>query len=135
MAEQDYEDNKNTIKGKIYEMDDVKEYDSGYKKRDILIEYNNREFDGKKYSDIVKMKAEKQLVDQLNLLSVGDEVEVGWVLTGRMWQPQDRDTPINLTSAKILWINKLNVVPTTTGQAVKNQASEMQQEVPDDLPF
>lgn len=128
------------IKGKIYSFGELKDgFDNGYKKRDIFVEYNAREYDGKNYSDIIKMKTEKQRTDSLSMYSVGDEIKVGFTLTGRMWNPpDDPKKEVNFTDVKVIWMEKLNAVQKTEPQAatdINNESMGGSIDDDDTLPF
>jgi hypothetical protein len=128
--------------GKIYKLGELKEFEGGFKKQDIFIECSFREYEGKEYSEIVRFKVEKRVVDDLAILGVGDEVLIRWVWNGRMWTPpDDPNKEVNFTEPKILSIQKTNVQPKTEAQAVNETVDAATNELfppdnePDDLPF
>ena len=129
-----------TLEGNVYSLGEIKEFKNDFKKREVLIE-TKREYSGKEYSEVIKVIADGKRVDTTMLLSVGDMVEVGYVLSGRMWTSSDGNE-VNFTEVKAIWIEKKTVIasaPSQPAQAAQQQtASQTVSTVPvedDDLPF
>jgi len=129
-----------TLEGNVYSLGEIKEFKNDFKKREVLIE-TKREYSGKEYSEVIKVIADGKRVDTTMLLSVGDMVEIGYVLSGRMWTSPDGNE-VNFTEVKAIWIEKKTVIasaPSQPAQAAQQQtASQTVSTVPvedDDLPF
>jgi len=124
------------VKGKVYQVGELKVLKNDFKKQEFLVE-RKKEWNGKEFSDIIKFVALGNATDSVSILSIGDDVEVGFDLSGRMWDSPDKG-PINFTEAKAIYINKLNVVasidPNETSSAQSQSAASNAVEE-DDLPF
>ena len=130
------------VEGKIYRMLELKDnFESGYKKRDILVEVPDGEYNGKARSQILKFTTDKQRTDALNMMAEGDSVQIGYVPKGRMWTPPGENKELNFTDLYVVWIQQANAVPTTPQQASSNVVNQAMNDVPvvsdeyDSLPF
>jgi hypothetical protein len=137
MAEGNKE-NKFEIEGKVYAFGEQKDFPSGYYKRDLLVEIT-KTYNEKTFTDIVKIVCDKERVDSLNVLSVGDMVNAGFSLSGRMWKPEDGEER-NFTDLKAIWIQKIGGAPQTdpaksSAAEVNDIASSIEDEDMDPLPF
>jgi hypothetical protein len=131
-------DNKFEIEGKIFGFGEQKDFPSGYYKRDLLVEIT-KTYKEKTFTDIVKIVCDKERVDSLNVLSVGDMVNVGFSLSGRMWKPEDGEER-NFTDLKAIWIQKIGGAPQTDPSSVsEEEVKELVSSIGDDdldpLPF
>lgn len=127
-------DNKYELEGKVYAFGELKEFESGYKKRDLLVEVS-REYNDKVYTDIIRVVTDRNRVDSLSVLSVGDQVQVGFSLSGRMWKKDEASEERNFTDLKAIWVQKIGGSPQVdpTVSAPQN-VSDLEEDV-DDLPF
>jgi hypothetical protein len=131
-------DNKFEIEGKVFGFGELKMFESGYQKRDLLLEVT-KEYNEKTYTDIVKFVCDKQRVDSLNILSIGDTVNIGFSLSGRMWKPEGGEER-NFTDLKAIWIQKIGGAPQTNPSSVSDEeVKELVSSIGDDdmepLPF
>ena len=123
------------LTGVIHTIGDVNTYGNDFRKQELLVETEEREHEGKKYSEIVKLIVTGKMLDQIPMYSIGEQVKVGFALGGRMWQSPDKG-PVNFTELKLTWIQKEGVQPQPQAQqvdtVVENVCATVEE---DDLPF
>ena len=72
----------NLIRGEVHLLDETKEYgDKGFKKRMLVLSQD----DGS-YTNFIPVEFIRDSCDAANSINVGDQVEVGYKLSGRRWQ-------------------------------------------------
>jgi len=132
-------ENKFEIEGKVFKFGELKSFDSGYKKQDLLVELE-RTWEEKVYTDIVRFVVDRKNVDDLYQLNVGSEVKICFSLSGRMWDSPEKGE-INFTDLKVIWFKKIGAQPNvdpgaTSGASVKTvEADVLGDEDMDPLPF
>lgn len=77
------------IKGKMHFIGDVQNVTDKFKKRDFVIEFSETNPDYKEY---IKLECQKDRVEILDNLSIGDEVSVDFNLRGRPWTNKSGET-------------------------------------------
>jgi len=123
------------LEGTIVKIGETNPVTENFKKRDIVIESMENEYNGKVFTEVLKLEAIQQRTSELDLYSIGDNVKFGWTLSGRRYEKDGKEN--FFTSVRLIWIEKVDpVVPTqdqmtnTAVDAVTNKVAE-----DDDLPF
>ena len=113
------------ITGKIKLINDTEKYDSGFRKREVVITTNGE------YPEHIKVEFIQDKCDVLNNYKVGDEVNVGINLKGREWINPQKETVYFNT------IQGWRIKEAGDNEAAQKKASIEAQTVSanDDLPF
>lgn len=130
------------ISGRIYKIGETQQITEKFKKRDLMIEY--QETDNSQIQTL-QFQMVNNLVDLVNDLSQGDEVNITFSLRGKEYVRKDGTSTVfnNLDISKITARNpkKQNstTAPTTTTKSEKKQSTTKKAEedkvADDDLPF
>lgn len=111
------------LSGKIFRIDEVRHFKNDFRKRLYFVE-TKREYNGKEYSDIIKLVADGKRCDAIEALSIGQDVEVGFTLTGRMWKPADKDEEINFTELKTVWVQGVGSTGVHSPEETSNNTAQ-----------
>ena len=116
------------ITGHLYKIFPKVTFESGFEKREFVIEKHTEGRDGMKYKDLIKFEATKSWIGQMENIGLGSEVKVHFTLGGKEWTPADAKEPryINYLRA---W--KIEVIE-NTNQDIKTEAKA---ESADDFDF
>lgn len=76
-----------TRRGTVYEVFPEVRFDSGFYKREFILEVNSTGKDGMDYKDFLRFETTKSFTSMLESVSKGDVVDVSFTLGGRIWQP------------------------------------------------
>ena len=60
-------------------------FPSGFSKRSFVLEVNSQQGDGQVYKDFLEFETLKTFTSIVDLIKVGDDVEVEFTLGGRLW--------------------------------------------------
>ena len=72
-----------TVRGQVHLIEDTKTYGQrGFRKRLVVLEQNK----GPKFTNYVPVEFIQEACDSVDQLSVGDDVEISYRLSGRKWQ-------------------------------------------------
>lgn len=86
-----------TYTGQVHEIGPVQNFNSGFKKRELVCKTTRGE-----YTDYAVFTAKKDLADKLALLKPGDTVSVTFVLDGHEWDgPKGKRWFGGLTALKV----------------------------------
>jgi hypothetical protein len=82
------------IEGKILEMFPLQDgFKNNFRKREFVLEIVKKVGD-KTYTETVPFTTMNDRADRLETFSIGDEVKVGFALSGRKWSPPDKPDEI-----------------------------------------
>lgn len=117
------------IKGKVHEVGALQQVSETFKKRDLIIEYA----ENPTYPEYVRFETLQDKTALLDILNVGDEVEVSFNLRGRPWTA--KDGTVSYFNSLVLWrINRLGTASAAPSTAPPAAASAVVDET-DDMPF
>ena len=72
-----------TVRGQVHLIEDTKTYGQrGFRKRLVVLEQNK----GPKFTNYIPVEFLQEACDSVDQLSVGDDVEISYRLSGRKWQ-------------------------------------------------
>lgn len=125
------------ITGFMYKIFPKVTFDSGYEKREFVIEKHNTGRDGKVYKDLIKFEATQSWITEMDKIGVGSEVKIHFTLGGKEWTPPDATEPKYINYLRC-W--KIEVKENTNQEAdVKEKVEKEYQPIDDEedsgLPF
>lgn len=82
-------ENSFNVEGRIYLIQETKVFSEKFQKRSFVLELTSQ-WNGQMYSELVTFEATQKGVEMLDYVSVGDTVQVDFVLNGREWAPPDK---------------------------------------------
>jgi len=81
------------ITGHLYKLYPVVTFDSGFAKREFVIEKHSEGRDGKTYKDLIKFEATKSWIGEMDNIGIGSEIKVYFTLGGKEWTPPNEKEP------------------------------------------
>jgi hypothetical protein len=119
-----------SVRGVVHFIDETKTYgQKGFRKRLVVLAQDNGRF-----INYVPLEFTQDACDSVDRLSVGDEVDVQYRLSGRKWQ-KDADSEVKyFLSAEAMQFEVLQRKPEQIGESVNDQLAEASQDE-DDIPF
>lgn len=109
------------LKGKIFEISDVMEISSSFKKRELILEYA----ENPSYPEYLKFEAVQDKCALLDGLTVGSQVEVSFNFRGRPWTDK---------SGKTAYFNSLQLWKIKTLEDSKMESSILPGQTPFEIP-
>jgi hypothetical protein len=91
------------IRGKVHLIEETKSFGAkGFKKRVVVLEQENGRF-----SNYIPLEFTRDNCDSVNDLSLGDEIEVSYILNGRKWQKDSHSETKYFLSAEAVSFKKI----------------------------
>jgi hypothetical protein len=127
------------ITGHLYKLFPIVEFESGFKKREFILERNDVGRDGQTYKSLIRFECRKDWMAELDNIGLGSEIKAHFLLGGKEWTPKDSDEPkyINYLTC---W--KVDVIENTNQDLPAKEQPKKEKEVKyqkfdegDDLPF
>jgi hypothetical protein len=116
-----------TYTGQVHEIGPVQNFNSGFRKRELICKTKNGE-----YTDYAVFTAKKDIADKLALLKPGDAVKVVFVLDGHEWEgPKGKRWFGGLSALKV---DPDGIVGDLTPSLVDSTEQAVESD-PADLPF
>lgn len=107
------------VEGKVHVIEETKTYgQKGFRKRLVVIEQENGRF-----TNYIPLEFVQDSCDEVDQMSVGNEVEVSYRLSGRKWQRDEQSEVKYFLSAE------------ATGFKVLGGGAPAPSEVPADVPY
>jgi hypothetical protein len=123
------------IEGKVHVIFPTNQVSDKFKKREFVL-LTERDYNEKTYTEKITFQVLQEKVDRLDTLQIGDEVEVGFSVSGREWAPPAEPEKVkyfnSLNAIVINHVKKVNTEPEATSNTIVDQA---EQDGFDDLPF
>lgn len=126
--------NSFTLKGKLFKKGDVQQITDNFKKREFVMEVSNQVGD-KVYTELPQFELLQDKVQLLEYVSVGDQIEVDFSVSGREWTPKDSDEKRYFTTLKAWFIKSLETRKVNTDTESTAAPSEVHDIEEDNLPF
>ena len=125
------QENNLSVRGFIYKIYDTVTFESGFFKREFVLETRETGADGKLYKNLTKFETLKSFSQILENIGQGSEVVATFGLAGREWTPPDGGEP-KIINALRCW--KIDIINNTNQdvQQTKEQAVAVED---DGLPF
>ena len=126
---------KYKLQGEVLKIGEVQEFNNDFRKRELVVETT----DNPEYSNPVPVEFIKDKCELLNSISVGQEVEVEFFLSGRAGSGQYSDrTFLNLRGFNFSFVNNVQDTAKVTdgmANAANNAASSAESAENDSIPF
>ncbi len=119
-------ENENKLTGKIRLIGDTQTFESGFKKREFVIDTEGE------YSQPIKFEVVKDKTDYLDKYQVGQSVEVSYNLKGAEWNGKYF---VNLVAWKVFAAEGSQTQPGANSQAASQQPVTSGSIAGDDIPF
>jgi hypothetical protein len=122
-----------SVQGQIHVLEDTKTYgQKGFQKRLLVLEQDNGRF-----VNYIPLEFISDACSSADELSVGDEVEVAYKLSGRKWQRDEQSEVKYFLSAEVLSFKKLGGASGGSKPSVEdaNATLDAAYESDDDVPF
>lgn len=81
------------ISGFLYKLFPKVTFESGFEKREFVLEKHSTGRDDKVYKDLIKFEATKSWIGEMDKIGIGSEVKVYFTLGGKEWSPPDASEP------------------------------------------
>lgn len=118
------------IRGKVHLVEETKTYgQKGFRKRLVVLEQDNGRF-----TNYVPLEFIQDGCNTADQLSVGEEVEIEYRLSGRKWQRDPNSEVKYFLSAEALGFTKLGAAPMSDPEDANQQLAEVDFD-DDDVPF
>lgn len=118
-----------TVRGVVHVIEETKTYGSkGFRKRLVVLEQDKGSF-----TNYVPIEFTRDDCDTVDSLSVGDEIEVKYRLSGRKWQRDAQSEVRYFLSAEAMSFKQLSgeqAVPGAGGQGVNQALAEAEEDEP-----
>lgn len=101
------------VRGKVHLIEETKTFGAkGFRKRMVVLEQENGRF-----PNFIPLEFTREGCDSVDELSIGDEVEISFVLTGRKWQKDPSSETKYFLSAEAVSFKKVGDGKTASGSS------------------
>lgn len=127
------------LQGKVYSIGEIQQVTENFKKREFVVTVTE-ENNGKMYVQHIKLETIQKKTESLDYISIGDDVKVDFVVTGRTWTGDDGVEKV-FTTLKAIYVQAIreaNHAPENTSDQVSQSTIDGMTSGPeenDGLPF
>ncbi len=117
------------VRGKVHLVEETKTYgQKGFRKRLVVLEQDNERF-----TNYIPLEFTHEGCDTVDELKIGDEVEIGYRLSGRRWQ-KDANSEVkfflNAEATDFTLLNDASPPKTASANDAFHEAAEGDEEAP-----
>lgn len=107
------------VRGKVHLIEETKTFGAkGFRKRMVVLEQDNGRF-----PNYIPVEFTREGCDSVNDLSLGDEIEVSYVLSGRKWQKDSHSETKYFLSAEAVSFKKIGEGKSSGGSGGSKSSS------------